>query len=256
MEVSFFSFNVNGLRAAFKKGFIEWLKVSKPDVICLQEIKVTPDLLDLEFLSELGYVHFWFPAEKRGYSGVAIFSKIVPDFVQLGMNQPMYDCEGRLIRMDIGDVTLLAVYFPSGTSGEMRQEFKMRFLEDFDRYVSELRVKRPNLIISGDVNIAHREIDINRPKSHMNVSGFLPEERAWVDRFLAKGFIDTFRVYNQKAEQYSWWTYRANAREKNIGWRIDYHFISDSILSRLRSASIHPDVVQSDHCPVSIVMAL
>lgn len=254
MEVSFYSFNVNGLRAAIKRGFTDWLLDEKPDILCLQEIKASPDQLDLSFLPDQGYHHYWFPAEKKGYSGVAVFSKLKPDFVKLGMNHPEYDFEGRLIRTDYGDITHLAVYFPSGTSGDMRQAFKMKFLKDFDEYISKLRIERPNIIISGDINIAHKDIDINYPKKHTKMSGFLPEERAWVDQFLAKGFIDSFRVFNHQPEQYSWWTYRANAREKNLGWRIDYHLITDTLKIRLKQASIHADIFQSDHCPVSLIL--
>jgi exodeoxyribonuclease-3 len=254
MEISVYSFNVNGLRAAIRHGFTDWLRETRPDILCLQEIKVSPDQIDGHFLTEMGYHQSWFPAVKKGYSGVAVFSKVKPDFVSLGMNYPEYDFEGRLIRSDFGAITHLAVYFPSGTSGDIRQTFKMKFLADFDRYVSELRKMRPNLIISGDVNIAHREIDINFPKKHTKMSGFLPEEREWIDQFLAKGFTDSFRVFNQAPEQYSWWTYRANAREKNLGWRIDYHFISDTLLPTLKIASIHAGVNQSDHCPVSIIL--
>jgi exodeoxyribonuclease III len=256
MEVSFYSFNVNGLRAAIKKGFIDWLIETKPDVLCLQEIKVTPDQIDLDFLSKLGYDHFWFPAIKRGYSGVAVFSKIKPDFVSLGMNYHDYDSEGRILRTDFGNVTHLGVYFPSGTRGDTRQSFKMKFLDDFDQYISALKIIRPNIIISGDINIAHKEIDINFPKKHNKMSGFLPEERTWVDHFLAKGFTDSFRVFHKEGEQYSWWSYRANSREKNLGWRIDYQFITDTLKTKLKSASIHANIVQSDHCPISIVLDL
>jgi exodeoxyribonuclease-3 len=247
-----FSYNVNGLRAAIKKGFIDWLKLANPDIISLQEIKVTSEQLDPSFLIDFGYQSYWFSAEKKGYSGVAIFTKIKPDFIQIGMDYPEYDKEGRLIRADYGDITHLSVYFPSGTSGELRQTFKMKFLEDFDDYVMKLRQDRPNIIISGDINIAHKEIDINFPKRHNKTSGFLPEERTWIDHFLAKGFLDSFRVFNQSPEQYSWWTYRAGAREKNLGWRIDYHLITDTLKDRLENAQIHADVKHSDHCPVSI----
>lgn len=256
MNLKLFSYNVNGLRAAINKGFIEWVKTEKPDIIGLQEIKATPEQVDTSFLTELGYYHYWFPAEKKGYSGVAVFTKIKPDFVQLGMGLPDYDSEGRLIRADYGDITHLTVYFPSGTSGEVRQAFKMKFLDDFEGYVEELRKTRPNLIISGDVNIAHKEIDINFPKKHLQSSGFLPEEREWVDRFLAKGFTDSFRVFNALPNQYSWWTFRAQARAKNLGWRIDYHFVSNTLLGRLKNGQIHAGVVQSDHCPVSVEVEL
>lgn len=254
MEVSIFSYNVNGLRAAMRRGFVDWLTLASPDILCLQEIKVLPDELDVSVFEKLGYHHFWYPANKRGYSGVAVFSKPRPDFIKLGMDIPEYDFEGRLIRTDYGDVTLLTVYFPSGTSGDLRQSFKMKFLADFSNYVTNLSKERPNIIISGDVNIAHKECDINFPKKHVKMSGFLPEERAWMDQFLNLGFTDTFRVFNTHPGQYSWWTYRANAREKNLGWRMDYFLISNTLVSRLKSAKIHPEAIHSDHCPVSIIM--
>lgn len=252
MLIKLVSYNVNGLRSALSKGLMDWIDNFQPDIICLQEIKATKDQIDSSLLSNRGYHHYWFPAEKKGYSGVALFSKIKPSNVVYGMNNPLYDFEGRLIRSDFEDVTHLAVYFPSGTSGEMRQKFKMKFLEDFSDYIDELLKVRPNLIISGDLNIAHKEVDINFPEKHHNMSGFLPEERAWVDKFLAKGFVDTFRIFNQSAEQYSWWTYRAQARLRNIGWRIDYNLVSQTMVSRIHSANIHPDILHSDHCPVSI----
>ncbi|MDP4207512.1 MAG: exodeoxyribonuclease III [Bacteroidota bacterium] len=250
--MKFYSYNVNGLRAAIGKGFAAWLAEEQPDVIGLQEIKATPDQVDTSFLDNLGYHHYWFPAEKKGYSGVAIFTKKKPDFVGLGMELPDYDVEGRLIRADFGDITFLTIYFPSGTSGDVRQEFKMKFLFDFDDYVERLRKERPNIILAGDFNIAHKPVDINHPERHLTSSGFLPEERAWVDQFLAKGFLDTFRVFNNEPKQYSWWTYRAQARAKNLGWRIDYHWVTESLRTRLKSAQIHAGVVHSDHCPVSV----
>ena len=251
-NMKIFSFNVNGLRAAINKGFADWLANIQPDILSLQEIKATPDQVDTSFLDKLGYHHFWFPSEKKGYSGVALFTKVKPDNIVYGMDNSFYDSEGRLIRSDYGNITLLSTYFPSGTSGEVRQEIKMKFLDTFEKYVLDLRKDRPNIIIAGDVNIAHKETDINYPKKHVKMSGFLPEERAWMDRFLAKGFIDAYRVFHNEPEKYSWWTYRAGAREKNLGWRIDYHFISKELLPRLKDADIHADVYQSDHCPVSM----
>jgi exodeoxyribonuclease-3 len=250
--MKFVSFNVNGIRAAISKGFAEWLAKTQPDILSLQEIKATPDQVDTAFLDQLGYHHYWFPAEKKGYSGVAVFTKIKPDNIVYGMGNKLYDSEGRFIRSDYKDITLLSTYFPSGTSGDERQAIKMQFLDELDKYVAELRKERPNIIIAGDVNIAHKEIDINHPKRHVKMSGFLPEERAWVDQFLAKGFMDTYRVFHSEPEKYSWWTYRAGAREKNLGWRIDYHFISESLMPRLKGAEIHAEVNMSDHCPVSV----
>lgn len=247
-----YSYNVNGIRAAIQKGFFNWLESEKPDIISLQEVKATEDQVDLALLKELGYRYFWYPAEKKGYSGVALITCIEPDYVEYGMNLRDYDGEGRLIRADFGDLTMLAVYFPSGTTGEIRQAFKMKFLDDFFEYVNRLKQVRPNILISGDINIAHKEIDINCPKRHLKHSGFLPGERTWVDKFLESGFVDTFREINTLPLQYSWWSYRANSRVKNLGWWIDYIYVSLSIRNTIRNASIHNNVCHSDHCPVSV----
>ena len=246
------SYNVNGIRAAMKKGLAEWLQKQQPDMLCLQEIKATESQIDKAVFEYLGYHHYWFPAEKKGYSGVALLSKQKPDFVEKGMGQNDYDSEGRVLRADFGDVTLISVYIPSGTTGGVRQEFKMQFLADFQDYISRLKQDRPNLIISGDYNICHKEKDINRPEKHHKTSGFLPEERSWVDQFLATGFIDSFREFNQEGEQYSWWSYRANARAKNLGWRIDYHMITEPLQAQLKYGEILQEVVHSDHCPVRV----
>lgn len=251
-----FSFNVNGIRAAINKGFFDWFDVVQPDILCLQEIKASPDQFDTSFFDQRGYTQSWFPAEKKGYSGVALISKNKPDYIEMGMRMPVYDFEGRIIRADFNGITIISAYFPSGTSGDERQAFKMRFLTDFEKYLLDLQKERLNLIISGDYNIAHKEIDINHPKKHVKMSGFLPEERAWFDQFLAKGFIDSFRAFNNQPEQYSWWTYRAGAREKNLGWRIDYHIVSESLKQRLKGAAIHSNIFQSDHCPISVEIAI
>jgi exodeoxyribonuclease-3 len=243
---------VNGIRAAMGKGFIEWLDSVKPDLVSLQEIKATPDQIDTTIFDKLGYYSYWYPAQKKGYSGVAVLTRKQPDNILYGMGIGTYDLEGRLLRTDYGNLTLISVYFPSGTSGDIRQEVKMKFLSDFENYILDLSRQRPNIIISGDLNIAHEEIDINHPKKHTMMSGFLPEEREWFSNFLSKGFIDSFRVFNHQSEQYSWWTYRAGAREKNLGWRIDYHLVSVPLKDRLENAAILPDIIMSDHCPISV----
>ncbi|HSV87786.1 MAG TPA: exodeoxyribonuclease III [Bacteroidales bacterium] len=244
------SYNVNGIRSAISKGFLDWLGTVKPDVVCLQEIKAQHGQIPVLSFEELGYKTFWYPAEKKGYSGVAILSSKELDHVEYGMGNPVYDSEGRVLRADFGDLSVMSVYHPSGTMGEIRQAFKMQWLDDFFQYIEDLRKKRPKLIISGDYNICHQEIDIHDPVRNANTSGFLPEEREWMTRFLAAGFIDTFRHFNKSPHNYSWWSFRPGVRKRNLGWRIDYHMATESLLPALHSAGIWPEVVHSDHCPV------
>ena len=244
------SYNVNGLRSAMTKGFVDWLATDPADVICLQEIKAHKENVDFAKIEALGYETFWYPAEKKGYSGVAIFTKRKPELVQLGNGLMQSDAEGRVIRADFGDVTLVNAYFPSGSSGEIRQEYKFQWLNEFFDYIYELKKTRPNLIITGDYNICHQPIDIHNPISNKDSSGFLPEERAWMDKWFESGFIDTFRYFNPHPHQYSWWSFRANSRANNKGWRIDYISVSKSLEQKLKDAAIYPDVKHSDHCPV------
>jgi exodeoxyribonuclease-3 len=246
------SYNVNGIRAALKKDWLAWLIDEDPDIICLQETKAHKDQLDLKLFEEAGYYTYWFSAEKKGYSSVAIFSKIKPDHIAYGCGIEKYDKEGRVLRADFGDFSVMSCYFPSGTTGGPRQAYKMEFLADFQEYINVLKTSRTKLVISGDVNICHKAIDIHNPVSNKNSSGFLPEEREWVTQFLNTGFTDSFRELHAEPDQYTWWTYRAGARGNNKGWRIDYHFISDNLVSALKSASILSDVVHSDHCPIGI----
>ncbi len=251
------SYNVNGIRAAMNKDLIGWLREVNPNVVCFQEIKALKEQIDEKAFRALGYEHlYWYSAEKKGYSGTAVLCKQKPNNVQVGMNMDVYDREGRVIRADFNDFTLICTYFPSGTSGDERQDFKMKYLEDFTKYITELRKERPNLIITGDLNICHKPIDINFPEKHETMSGFLPEEREWFDRFVALGFVDTFRVFNQEPNQYSWWSFRSRAREKNLGWRIDYFLCTESIKSKLKSAAIYQSAVHSDHCPISVEVDL
>ena len=254
MLKTIYSYNVNGLRAAMNKGFDGWLKETQPDVICLQEIKVKVEQMDTSVFDRMGYRQYWYPAQKAGYSGVAIFCKDKPDKVVYGMGIDKYDMEGRVLRADFGDISVLSVYIPSGTSGEDRQAFKMVFLDDFLQWTENLRKERPNLILSGDYNIAHTDIDINFPKKHQNMSGFLPEERAWVDKFLAHGYVDTFRLFHNEPNVYSWWSYRQMARTKDLGWRIDYHTATNALVPRIKDASILQSAVHSDHCPVTVTV--
>lgn len=244
------TYNVNGIRAAVNKGFLEWLEQTNPDVVCIQETKAQPDQIPVLQFKELGYYTYSFSAQKKGYSGVAILTKIQPDHVEYGMNMPQYDREGRFIRADYGDLSVVSVYHPSGTSGDERQDFKMQWLDDFQNYVHELLKVRPNLILAGDYNICHKPIDIHDPIRNATSSGFLPEEREWIDGFIKSGFIDTFRYFNQEPHQYSWWSYRANARDRNLGWRIDYNMASLSLENQLKRSVILASAKHSDHCPV------
>lgn len=246
------SYNVNGVRSAINKGLITWLKSTNPDILCLQEIKLSETELVSPLFEELGYYCHWYPAQKRGYSGVAILSKIKPNKVHYGIGNSLFDDEGRILRADFDTFSILSMYFPSGSSGDERQGLKMTFLDDFLFYMQELKKELPNLIISGDINICHREIDIHNPKGNANSSGFLPAERAWVGKFLDTGYVDTFRHFNQEPHHYTWWSYRAGAKQKNLGWRIDYHFATESLKNRLASAAIHPDQLMSDHCPIEL----
>lgn len=246
------SYNVNGIRAAVNKGLYQWIEEESPDILCLQEIKATEDQIDVLTIQSLGYNFYFHPAEKKGYSGVGILTKRKPDLVKIGMDVHTYDREGRVLRADYGDMTVICVYIPSGSMGDVRQDFKMQFLTDFTHYINNLRKERPKLLICGDYNICHKPIDINHPERHTKSSGFLPEERQWFDEFVDLGFVDTFRVYDQSAEKYSWWSYRAGARGKNLGWRIDYHIISEEAREQLRGASILNEISFSDHCPVMV----
>ena len=246
------SYNVNGIRSAMSKGWIDWIKAVNPDIICLQEIKANPDQIDLKAFDEIGYKHFWFPAQKKGYSGTAIITKNEPDHIEYGCGIAEYDFEGRVIRADYGDVSVMSVYMPSGTTGDIRQNFKYKWLDDFHNYIDELRGTRPNLIIAGDYNICHKPLDIHNPISNANSSGFLPEERAWMEKFINSGFIDSFRHFNKEPHNYTWWSFRAGSRDKNLGWRIDYQLVSKPLESRLKRAVILPEAKHSDHCPVLI----
>jgi len=246
------SYNVNGIRAAIRKGFLEWLEQADPDVVLIQEIKATPEQLDLEVFEKTGYPYqYWYPATKKGYSGVAILSKTKPDHVEYGTGIDYMDYEGRVIRADFGELSVMSLYLPSGTN-TARLDFKFKFMEDFQYYIDELKTSRPNLIIGGDYNICHEAIDIHDPVRLKNTSGFLPEERQWIDRLMQSGFIDSFRHFNKEPDQYSWWSYRANARNNNKGWRIDYNLVAAPLKDRLKRAVILPEAYHSDHCPVLV----
>jgi len=244
------SYNVNGIRAAINKGLLDWMKTVKPGILCIQETKAQPDQVDMGLFKKQGYTDYWHSAEKKGYSGVLILAEREPDNVVIGMNSSDYDSEGRVIRIDYGDISFLTVYIPSGTTGDVRQDFKMKFLDDFLSFLNNLRKERPNLLVCGDFNIAHREIDIHNPVSNKKTSGFLPEERAWVDKFLESGFVDTFRHIHPDLVKYSWWSFRSNARSKNLGWRLDYNMVTEPLAARIKDADIMNNATHSDHCPV------
>lgn len=246
------SYNVNGLRSAMTKGFVDWLKTDPCDIICLQEIKAEKANVDYKQIEDLGFETYWFSAQKKGYSGVAIFTKIKPDKVVYGSNIAQSDFEGRVLRADFGDVSVISAYYPSGTTGEERQTYKYQWLDEFLEYITILRKERPKLVICGDYNIAHKEIDIHDPKGNKKTSGFLPEERAWMDKFLSNDFIDSFRHINpDKAHSYSWWSRRfPTVRAQNKGWRIDYISVTGNLKDSIVDAAIYPDAVHSDHCPI------
>lgn len=257
-DIRIVTYNVNGIRAALRKGLLEWLQATKPDIVCLQEIKADERSFPYDIFKQLGYTCYIHPARKAGYSGVAVLSRIEPEDVILGMQHPFYDAEGRVIRVFYKTFCVVSVYMPSGSSGEQRQAVKMQFLEDFAKWTEQHYQQYPSypLLICGDFNICHQPIDIHNPVRNATVSGFLPEEREWFSVFLQKGFIDSFRHLNPEPHHYTWWSYRARAREKNLGWRIDYCLIDQSILPYLRRAHILSAAQHSDHCPVLVELSI
>ena len=247
------SYNVNGIRAALKKGFAEWLKSSDPDVVCLQEIKAQKDQIDTSIFEELGYNHYWFSAQKKGYSGVGILSKTIPNNISYGTGISSMDYEGRILRVDFDECSVMSLYLPSGTNIK-RLDFKFNFMKEFQDYINTLKKEFPRIVISGDYNICHKAIDIHDPIRNKNTSGFLPEERLWFDNFLNNGFIDSFRMLNPEPHIYSWWSYRANSRSNNKGWRIDYNLVSEELSPNIDNSFIMPEAFQSDHCPAGLIL--
>lgn len=250
------SYNVNGIRAAIKKGFIEWLKNSNTDVICIQEIKANTDQLDLSLFSDIGYKYnYWFSAQKKGYSGVAILSKCKPNHIEYGTGIDHMDFEGRNLRIDFEKISVMSLYLPSGTN-IARLEYKFQYMKEFKDYVQKLKENIPNLVICGDYNICHEAIDIHDPIRNSKVSGFLPWEREWLTDFINLGFIDSYRKLNKDPDRYSWWSYRANSRANNKGWRIDYNLVSNTLNSNIKSSSILDQIFHSDHCPIVVELNL
>ncbi len=245
------SYNVNGIRAALKKDFADWLVSANPDVICIQETKAMKEQVNVSIFENLGYNHYWFSAQKKGYSGVAIFSKQKPNHIEYGTGIESMDFEGRNIRVDFDKVSVMSMYLPSGTNMD-RLKFKLNYMDEILSYLNDLRKEIPNLVVCGDYNICHEAIDIHDPVRNKKVSGFLPIEREWLSKFINSGFIDSFRHFNKEPHNYSWWSYRANSRNNNKGWRIDYNMVSKSLESKLTRATILPEAKHSDHCPIVV----
>jgi exodeoxyribonuclease-3 len=248
--------NVNGLRSIVKKGFFEWLDKERPDIIGLQESKISKDSLTDELITPKGYVSFFSHAEKRGYSGVTLYCREKPLLVTEGMGIEKFDREGRVLVAHYQDFTLLNIYYPNGKASPERLQYKLDFYDAFLKYTKKLRASGKRLIICGDFNTAHKEIDLARPKDNINVSGFLPVERAWMDKFVQEGYIDTFRLSNVKPHNYTWWHMVTRARERNVGWRIDYFFTSSDLEKSIDHATIESSILGSDHCPITLRLKL
>jgi exodeoxyribonuclease-3 len=244
--------NVNGIRAADRKGLFDWLKKEDPDVLCLQEIKALPVQVPAHLKNTPGYNIFWNPAERKGYSGVVTYTKEKPIDVKYGFGIKKFDVEGRVIITEFNSFTLFNIYFPNGKKNEERLDYKLDFYDTFLGYADNLKSEGKNIIVCGDFNTAHKELDLTRPKENEKVSGFLPVERAWIDTFIDHGYVDTFRHFNKDPNNYSWWDFKTRARERNVGWRIDYFFVNKEFISNLKKAFIMQDVMGSDHCPVGI----
>ena len=246
------SWNVNGIRAVYKKGFLDWFAQESPDILCLQETKANEDQLSTALKDIEGYTSYFSSAERKGYSGVAIYTKKKPASVSNGFGIDQFDNEGRTLIVDYGDFVLFNIYFPNGKSSAERLDYKMRFYDAFLEFIDRMKQENRNVVVCGDVNTAHKEIDLARPKENSKISGFLPEEREWMDKFVGHGYVDTFRMFNDQPGNYSWWDQMTRARDRNVGWRIDYFFVNEDFRSHIKDAFILPDVMGSDHCPVGI----
>ncbi|WP_185877011.1 exodeoxyribonuclease III [Blattabacterium cuenoti] len=243
------SYNINGIRSGINKGLFDWIEKKNPDILCLQEIKAFPEQINTSHLDKLGYNHYWFSSKRKGYSGVGILCKRKPLFVEYGIGFNSIDQEGRVLRIDLKNLSIINLYLPSGNNMEKRLNFKFLFMNKFFLYVKKIFKKLNHLIICGDYNICHHEIDIYDPVKHQKISGFLPEERKWMTCFINLGFIDSFRNYVREAHNYSWWSYRYNSKINNKGWRIDYIMVSSSLKKKMKNAYLLPNVTFSDHCP-------
>jgi exodeoxyribonuclease III len=253
-EKKLLSWNVNGIRAIKNKGFIEWLNKESPDILCLQETKAQPEQLDTDLKEPPGYQTFWSYPEKKGYAGVAVYTRDKPQDVKYGLDEGGFDIEGRVITVKFPAFTLVNIYFPNGGAGNKRVPYKMEFYDLFLKFADSLVKAGEKLVVCGDVNTAHKEIDLARPKENVKNTGFLPEERAWMDKLAAHGYVDTFRHFHKEPQQYSYWDMKTGARARNVGWRIDYFFVSENLLPSVTSAFILPDVMGSDHCPIGITL--
>ncbi len=249
------SWNVNGLRASWDKGLYGFFEKKKPDILCLQEIKIQEHQLLEHHKNPFKYHAIWFPAEKPGYSGVSIYSKQEPISVTKGIGDPSFDREGRVLQIEFKDFVLLNTYFPNSQREHTRLPYKLEFNKKIQKHCQSLVKKGKNIILCGDYNVAHKEIDLKNPKSNTKTAGFLPEERKWMDQFLSSGFVDTFREFEQEGGHYTWWSYRPGVREKNVGWRIDYHCINEEFRDRIKGSIIHSQIKGSDHCPIELIVA-
>ena len=251
-KIRILSWNVNGIRAVHKKGFLDWLNKEKPDILCIQETKAQQEQLADELINVEGYNSYFSSAVRKGYSGVAIYTKAEPKSIKKGFGIEKFDSEGRILIAEYSEFILFNIYYPNGKAREERLHYKMDFYDAFLAYADKLKKKGKNLVICGDVNTAHKEIDLARPKENEKISGFLPEERAWMDKFVEHGYIDTFRMFNREPENYTWWDMMTRARERNVGWRIDYFFVSENFKKKVKNAFILSEVMGSDHCPIGI----
>ena len=249
------SWNINGVRAAVKKGLLDWLESEKPDILCLQETKAHKEQLTSEILEDHGYHTYWHSGEKKGYSGVATFSREEPLYVQEGLGIEKYDIEGRVLLTEHENFLLYNIYFPNGQKDEMRLQYKLDFYDDLLPIINEQVESGHNVIVTGDWNTAHHPIDLARPKENVKTSGFMPVEREKLDIYVENGWVDTFRMFHDEGDRYSWWSYRFGVRERNVGWRIDYFFVNEGFLDNVKDADIHDEIIGSDHCPVSLELS-